>query len=67
MTVNETYPPLGANMNLNLHHIGIAVEDISRATEDYRRRLGCELEGGPSTTLSRPPSSSSSDFQETRY
>ena len=33
-------------MDLNLHHIGIAVADISRATEDYRSRLGCELEGG---------------------
>ena len=41
-------------MELNLHHIGIAVADISRAIEDYQRRLGCELEGGSSTTLSRP-------------
>jgi catechol 2,3-dioxygenase-like lactoylglutathione lyase family enzyme len=32
-------------MDLNLHHIGIAVKDISSATEDYCRRLGCELEG----------------------
>jgi methylmalonyl-CoA/ethylmalonyl-CoA epimerase len=36
----------GTIMELNLHHIGIAVADISRATEDYQRRLGCELEGG---------------------
>jgi methylmalonyl-CoA/ethylmalonyl-CoA epimerase len=33
-------------MDLSLHHIGITVKDISIATEDYRRRLGCELEGG---------------------
>jgi catechol 2,3-dioxygenase-like lactoylglutathione lyase family enzyme len=33
-------------MNLQLHHIGIAVEDIAQATEDYRRRLGCTPEGG---------------------
>jgi methylmalonyl-CoA/ethylmalonyl-CoA epimerase len=33
-------------MDLNLHHVGIAVADISRATEDYQRRLGCELDGG---------------------
>jgi methylmalonyl-CoA/ethylmalonyl-CoA epimerase len=32
-------------MNLSLHHIGIAVPDVSRAADDYRRRLGCELEG----------------------
>jgi methylmalonyl-CoA/ethylmalonyl-CoA epimerase len=32
-------------MNLSLHHIGIAVADISIATADYRRRLGCELQG----------------------
>jgi methylmalonyl-CoA/ethylmalonyl-CoA epimerase len=35
----------GTTMELNLHHIGIAVADISRATEDYQSRLGCELEG----------------------
>lgn len=33
-------------MNLKLHHIGIAVEDIARAAEDHRRRLGCEPVGG---------------------
>jgi methylmalonyl-CoA/ethylmalonyl-CoA epimerase len=33
-------------MNLRLHHIGISVSDIAQATEDYRRRLGCELVGG---------------------
>jgi methylmalonyl-CoA/ethylmalonyl-CoA epimerase len=33
-------------MDLNLHHIGIAVKDIAQATADYQRRLGCELEGG---------------------
>lgn len=33
-------------MYLHLHHIGIAVEDINRAAEDHRRRLGCQLEGG---------------------
>ena len=33
-------------MDLSLHHVGIAVKDISKATEDYRRRLGCELFGG---------------------
>ena len=33
-------------MKLQLHHIGIAVGDIALATEDYRRRLGCELAGG---------------------
>ena len=33
-------------MKLNLHHIGIAVADISRTTEDYQVRLGCELVGG---------------------
>ncbi|MGP0068107.1 MAG: VOC family protein [Isosphaeraceae bacterium] len=32
-------------MDLHLHHIGIAVLDISRAVEDYQRRLGCELRG----------------------
>jgi methylmalonyl-CoA/ethylmalonyl-CoA epimerase len=33
-------------MDLRLHHIGVAVRDISQATDDYRRRFGCELEGG---------------------
>jgi methylmalonyl-CoA/ethylmalonyl-CoA epimerase len=33
-------------MNLRLHHVGIAVGDIARATEDHRDRLGCELVGG---------------------
>lgn len=33
-------------MDLRLHHIGVAVRDISRSTEDYRRRFGCEPEGG---------------------
>jgi methylmalonyl-CoA/ethylmalonyl-CoA epimerase len=33
-------------MKLNLHHIGIAVKDISQATTDYQRRIGCELVGG---------------------
>ncbi len=33
-------------MNLHLHHIGVAVGDIARATEDHQRRLGCELVGG---------------------
>jgi methylmalonyl-CoA/ethylmalonyl-CoA epimerase len=37
---------IGTIMELNLHHIGIAVSDISRATEDHQRRLGCQLEGG---------------------
>jgi methylmalonyl-CoA/ethylmalonyl-CoA epimerase len=32
-------------MDLRLHHIGVAVRDISQATEDYRRCFGCELEG----------------------
>lgn len=32
-------------MNLPLHHIGVAVKDIARATEDHRRRLGCEAVG----------------------
>ena len=29
-------------MDLRLHHIGIAVRDIAQATEDHRRRLGCQ-------------------------
>ena len=29
-------------MDLRLHHIGIAVRDIERATQDHQRRLGCE-------------------------
>ena len=33
-------------MDPKLHHIEIAVKDIASATEDNRRRLGCELEGG---------------------
>ena len=33
-------------MDLSLHHIGIVVRDIARATEDYQRRLGCEPVGG---------------------
>jgi len=33
-------------MDLRLHHIGIAVKDISEATEDHERRLGCERVGG---------------------
>jgi methylmalonyl-CoA/ethylmalonyl-CoA epimerase len=32
-------------MDLELHHIGIAVGDISQAVEDHRRRFGCEPEG----------------------
>ena len=32
-------------MNLRLHHVGIAVRDIARATEDHERRLGCRREG----------------------
>jgi methylmalonyl-CoA/ethylmalonyl-CoA epimerase len=32
-------------MDLRLHHIGIAVRDISQATEDHRRRLGCQPVG----------------------
>jgi methylmalonyl-CoA/ethylmalonyl-CoA epimerase len=32
-------------MDLRLHHIGIAVRDVSRATEDYVLRLGCQPEG----------------------
>jgi methylmalonyl-CoA/ethylmalonyl-CoA epimerase len=28
---------------LNLHHVGIVVADIERATEDYVRRLGCNV------------------------
>jgi methylmalonyl-CoA/ethylmalonyl-CoA epimerase len=37
---------IGTLMELNLHHIGIAVADIDTATADYRRRLRCELAGG---------------------
>jgi methylmalonyl-CoA/ethylmalonyl-CoA epimerase len=33
-------------VDLRLHHVGIAVKDIADATEDYRHRLGCELDGG---------------------
>ena len=32
-------------MDLQLHHIGVAVRDIGRATEDHRRRLGCQTVG----------------------
>jgi methylmalonyl-CoA/ethylmalonyl-CoA epimerase len=32
-------------MDLRLHHIGIAVRDIVRATEDHLRRLGCRPVG----------------------
>ncbi len=32
-------------MDLRLHHIGIVVRDIARATEDHRRRLGCQPVG----------------------
>jgi methylmalonyl-CoA/ethylmalonyl-CoA epimerase len=33
-------------MDLRLHHIGVAVRDIAQATEDHRRRFGCEPVGG---------------------
>lgn len=29
-------------MTLKIHHIGVVVLDIAGATEDHRRRLGCE-------------------------
>ena len=32
-------------MDLRLHHIGITVEDIAAATDDYQQRLGCVLDG----------------------
>lgn len=32
-------------MDLRLHHIGVAVKDIARATENHRFRLGCRPEG----------------------